>query len=159
MAKDKNPGMSISDSDIASVRRAFGSQGGQGGRAISNADMARLQRFLNPKTGNRGTLQNLKRRNRRMLSQETGSTISDADVARIMQSIGMEDGGEAKPAAPIMPEKAKKIRKYRSTRNDKTSLPKQVRDFIAEQDGKEVKTYQNGGAVMAGRGGKFKGVS
>jgi hypothetical protein len=68
----------------------------------------------------------------------------------------MEDGG---PAAPIMPEKAKKIRKYRNTRNDKTSLPKQVRDFIAEQDGKEVKTYQNGGAVMAGRGGKFKGVS
>ena len=40
----------------------------------------------------------------------------------------------AKPDAPIMPEKAKKIRKYRNTRNDKTSLPKQVRDFIAAQE-------------------------
>ena len=38
------------------------------------------------------------------------------------------------PDAPIMPEKAKKIRKYRSTRNDKTELPKQVRDFIAAQE-------------------------
>ena len=38
------------------------------------------------------------------------------------------------PDAPIMPEKAKKIRKYRSTRNDKTELPKEVRDFIAAQE-------------------------
>lgn len=66
-----------------------------------------------------------------------------------------------KPDAPIMPEKAKKIRKSRSSKmSDKTpTIPKEVRDFIAEQDGKEVKTYQNGGAVMSGRGGKFKGVS
>ena len=90
------------------------------------------------------------------------------------------------PDAPIMPEKAKKIRKYRSTRNDKTELPKEVRDFIAAQEsgsmpddviapkekgvtlqelydrglitGKRPKNMKDGGAVMPGRGGNFKGV-
>lgn len=84
---------------------------------------------------------------------------SQEEVAKEAKRLGVKGFKEGGPAAPIMPEKAKKMRKHRSTRNDKTSLSKEMRDFIAEQEGKKVKTYQNGGAVMAGRGGKFKGVS
>jgi len=140
-------GMAISDADIASVRRAFGSRG-QGGRGISNADMARLQRFLIQETGNipESTLQSLKRRNKRRLTQETGNTISDADVARIMQSIGMEDGGEAVPA------------KFKGF----SKLPEKVQQ---KMDPDLAQKYEKGGAVgscrgmgAALRGGKFSGV-
>ena len=59
----------------------------------------------------------------------------------------------AKPDAPIMPEKAKKIRKHRNTRNDKTSVSKEMRDYIKKQDAKNME--KGGEAVPA----KFKGFS
>lgn len=58
-----------------------------------------------------------------------------------------------KPDAPIMPEKARKIRKHRSTRNDKTSVSKEMRDYIKKQDAKNME--KGGEAVPA----KFKGFS
>ena len=136
-------GMAISDADIASVRRAFGSRG-QGGRGISDADIARLQRFMTQETGN--IPRSLKRRNSRRLRQETGNTISDADIARIMQSIGMEDGGEAVPA------------KFKGF----SKLPEKVQQ---KMDPDLAQKYEKGGAVgscrgmgAALRGGKFSGV-
>ena len=140
-------GMAISDADIASVRRAFGSRGGSGG-GISDADMARLKAVLGQERGSipLGTPQSLKRRNKRRLMQETGNTISDADIARIMQSIGMEDGGEAVPA------------KFKGF----SKLPEKVQQ---KMDPDLAQKYEKGGAVgscrgmgAALRGGKFSGV-
>ena len=136
-------GMAISDADIASVRRAFGSRG-EGGNTLSDADIARLQRFMTEETGN--IPRSLKRRNKRRLTQETGNTISDADIARIMQSIGMEDGGEAVPA------------KFKGF----SKLPEKVQQ---KMDPDLAQKYEKGGAVgscrgmgAALRGGKFSGV-
>ena len=136
-------GMAISDADIASVRRAFGSRG-EGGNTLSNADIARLQRFMTQETGN--IPRSLKRRNKRRLMQETGNTISNADIARIMQSIGMEDGGEAVPA------------KFKGF----SKLPEKVQQ---KMDPDLAQKYEKGGAVgscrgmgAALRGGKFSGV-
>ena len=66
----------------------------------------------------------------------------------------MRDGG---PSAPIMPEEAKEIRKKkrkeRNASREQTRMPsKKMREAMA-------KGYQNGGCVMAGRGGSFKGIS
>ena len=131
-------GMAISDADIASVRRAFGSQG-EDGRGTSNADIERLKRFMTP-----GILRNLKRRNRR--SNESANTISDRDVKMIMRSIGMEDGGEAVPA------------KFKGF----SKLPEKVQQ---KMDPDLAQKYEKGGAVgscrgmgAALRGGKFSGV-
>ena len=52
----------------------------------------------------------------------------------------------AKPDAPIMPEKAKKIRKHRNTRNDKTSVSKEMRDYIKKQDAKNM---EEGGMAIS----------
>lgn len=87
----------------------------------------------------------------------------------------MKRGGTPSPIP--MPKSVKKRRENRRTRNDMTSVSQAMRDFIAKEDGKtvsnrdaakiaaqmayggKVKGYQNGGCVMSGRGGKFKGVS
>lgn len=69
----------------------------------------------------------------------------------------MKRGGTPSPIP--MPESVKKRRENRRTRNDMTSVSKEMMDYIKEQDAKKVKGYQNGGCVMSGRGGKFKGVS
>lgn len=66
----------------------------------------------------------------------------------------MRDGG---PSAPIMPEEAKEIRKKkrreRNASREQTRMPsKKMREAMA-------KGYENGGCVMAGRGGSFKGIS
>ena len=131
-------GEAISDADIASVRRAFGSQG-EDGRGTSNADIERLKRFMTP-----GILRNLKRRNRR--SNESANTISDRDVKMIMRSIGMEDGGEAVPT------------KFKGF----SKLPEKVQQ---KMDPDLAQKYEKGGAVgscrgmgAALRGGKFSGV-
>lgn len=66
----------------------------------------------------------------------------------------MEKGG---PAAPTMPDEVKEIRKKkrkeRNASREQTTMPsKKMREDMA-------KGYKNGGCVMSGRGGKFKGVS
>jgi hypothetical protein len=66
----------------------------------------------------------------------------------------MEKGG---PAAPIMSDEVKEIRKKkrkeRNASRERTEMPsKKMREDMA-------KGYKNGGCVMSGRGGKFKGIS
>ena len=79
-------GMAISDRDIASVRRAFGSPG-ESGNTLSGRDIEAVRRIL----AGSG-----RRRNRRR-ANESANTISDRDIQMLMRSIGMEDGGEAVP--------------------------------------------------------------
>lgn len=67
----------------------------------------------------------------------------------------MEKGGT--PAPISVPEKIKELRKKkRKERNasaERTEMPsKKMREAMA-------KGYKNGGCVMSGRGGKFKGIS
>jgi|13_taG_2_1085334.scaffolds.fasta_scaffold00227_49 hypothetical protein len=66
----------------------------------------------------------------------------------------MEKGG---PTAPIMSDEVKEIRKRkrkeRNASTEQTEMPsKKMREAMA-------KGYKNGGCVMSGRGGKFKGIS
>ena len=133
-------GMAISDADIASVRRAFGSQG-EGGNTLSDRDIEAVRRIL----GNSGSMIPAKRRNRRR-ANESANTISDRDIQMIMQSIGMEDGGEAVPA------------KFKGF----SKLPEGVQQ---KMDPNLAQKYEKGGAVgscrgmgAALRGGKFSGV-
>ena len=133
-------GMAISDADIASVRRAFGSRG-EGGNTLSDRDIEAVRRIL----GNSGSMIPAKRRNRRR-ANESANTISDRDIQMIMQSIGMEDGGEAVPA------------KFKGF----SKLPEGVQQ---KMDPNLAQKYEKGGAVgscrgmgAALRGGKFSGV-
>tara|TARA_Y100001938_G_C8044616_1_gene408136 strand:- start:289 stop:936 length:648 start_codon:yes stop_codon:yes gene_type:complete len=135
-------GMAISDADIASVRRAFGSQR-DGENTISDADRQRLQQFL-ADTGNDQSIRRMRQNRRR--ANESAKTISDADIARIMRSIGMEEGGEAVPA------------KFKGF----SKLPEKVQQ---KMDPDLAQKYEKGGAVgscrgmgAALRGGKFSGV-
>ena len=80
------------------------------------------------------------------------------ELNKYLKSIGKEDGG---PAAPIMPEKAKEIRKKkrreRNASREQTRMPsKKMREAMA-------KGYRDGGAVCRGMGaaisgGSFKGT-
>ena len=133
-------GMAISDADIASVRRAFGSRG-EGGNTLSDRDIEAVKRIF----GSSGSMIPAKRRSRRR-ANESANTISDRDIQMIMQSIGMEDGGEAVPA------------KFKGF----SKLPEKVQQ---KMDPDLAEKYEKGGAVgscrgmgAALRGGKFSGV-
>ena len=133
-------GMAISDRDIASVRRAFGSRG-EGGNTLSDRDIEAVKRIF----GSSGSMIPAKRKSRRR-ANESANTISDRDIQMIMQSIGMEDGGEAVPA------------KFKGF----SKLPEKVQQ---KMDPKLAEKYEKGGAVgscrgmgAALRGGKFSGV-
>jgi hypothetical protein len=80
----------------------------------------------------------------------------------------MEKGGSTGPIP--MPKEIKERRKKRSMKNDKTdALPRSLYKEMGYSDaqlkkmgfkyGGAVKKMANGGCVMSGRGGKFKGVS
>jgi len=133
-------GMAISDRDIASVRRAFGSRG-EGGNTLSDRDIEAVKRIF----GSSGSMIPAKRKSRRR-ANESANTISDRDIQMIMQSIGMEDGGEAVPA------------KFKGF----SKLPEKVQQ---KMDPDLAEKYEKGGAVgscrgmgAALRGGKFSGV-
>ena len=66
-----------------------------------------------------------------MMMAETGKSISNADKARLREIMGSETGKSISNA-------------------DKARLKEIMKD---------VKGYKNGGCVMSGRGGKFKGIS
>jgi hypothetical protein len=128
-------GMAISDRDIASVRRAFGSPG-ESGNTLSGRDIEAVRRIL----AGSG-----RRRNRRR-ANESANTISDRDIQMLMRSIGMEDGGEAVPT------------KFKGF----SKLPEKVQQ---KMDPDLAQKYEKGGAVgscrgmgAALRGGKFSGV-
>ena len=80
-----------------------------------------------------------------------GRTISDADRERLNALIGEISSGKKKkkmPSGPIaMP---KEIRNKRARRISKGG---------AGELSPSVTRYKNGGCVMSGRGGKFKGIS
>ena len=147
-------GMAISDADIASVRRAFGSRG-EGGDTLSDRDIETVRRIL----GNSGSIvknngsvkfnidpESPSRRRARRRANEFANTISDRDIEIIKQSLGMEDGGEAVPA------------KFKGF----SKLPEKVQQ---KMDPDLAQKYEKGGAVgscrgmgAALRGGKFSGV-
>ena len=147
-------GMAISDRDIASVRRAFGSRG-EGGNTLSDRDIETVRRIL----GNSGSIvknngsvkfnidpESPSRRRARRRANEFANTISDRDIEIIKQSLGMEDGGEAVPA------------KFKGF----SKLPEKVQQ---KMDPDLAEKYEKGGAVgscrgmgAALRGGKFSGV-
>lgn len=147
-------GMAISDADIASVRRAFGSRG-EGGNTLSDRDIETVRRIL----GNSGSIvknngsvkfnidpESPSRRRARRRANEFANTISDRDIEIIKQSLGMEDGGEAVPA------------KFKGF----SKLPEKVQQ---KMDPDLAEKYEKGGAVgscrgmgAALRGGKFSGV-
>ena len=95
---------------------------------------------------------------------------SQDEVAAMAKRLGIKGFKKGGPAAPIMPEEVKKRRKKRSMAQDTTEKPprsayKAMGFTDAELKkmgmmyGGKVKKMANGGAVMAGRGGKFKGIS
>jgi hypothetical protein len=133
-------GEAISDRDIASVRRAFGSRG-EGGNTLSDRDIEAVKRIF----AGSGSMIPAKRRNRRR-ANESANTISDRDIQMLMRSIGMEDGGEAVPT------------KFKGF----SKLPEKVQQ---KMDPDLAQKYEKGGAVgscrgmgAALRGGKFSGV-
>ena len=134
-------GMAISDRDIASVRRAFGSRG-EGGNTLSDRDIEAVKRIF----AGSGSMIPAKRRNRRRANESSANTISDRDIQMLMRSIGMEDGGEAVPT------------KFKGF----SKLPEKVQQ---KMDPDLAQKYEKGGAVgscrgmgAALRGGKFSGV-
>jgi len=93
---------------------------------------------------------------------ENGKAISDKDKDIIGELIGSLSKKKKVPSPTPMPAKIKKMRA------DKTAADKARRDSRGADKtapleqmkyGGKVKGYQNGGCVMAGRGGKFKGIS
>ena len=88
---------------------------------------------------------------------ENGKTISDKDKDIIGELIGSLSKKKKVPSPTPMPAKIKKMRADKARRDskgaDKTAPLEQMKY------GGKVKGYQNGGCVMAGRGGKFKGIS
>ena len=75
---------------------------------------------------------------------ETGKSISNADQAKIEKMLEKKK----MPSGPIrMPKAIKNMRARRASRGG------------AGEAGPAVTRYKNGGCVMSGRGGKFKGIS
>ena len=88
---------------------------------------------------------------------ENGKTISDKDkdiIGKIIDSLSKK---KKVPSPTPMPAKIKQMRADKARRDskgaDKTAPLEQMKY------GGKVKGYQNGGCIMAGRGGKFKGIS
>ena len=88
---------------------------------------------------------------------KNGNAISDKDKDIIGELIGSLSKKKKVPSPTPMPAKIKQMRADKARRDskgaDKTAPLEQMKY------GGKVKGYQNGGCVMAGRGGKFKGIS
>jgi hypothetical protein len=88
---------------------------------------------------------------------ENGKTISDKDkdiIGKIIDSLSKK---KKVPSPTPMPAKIKQMRADKARRDSKgadTTAPLEQMKY-----GGKVKGYQNGGCIMAGRGGKFKGIS
>ena len=104
---------------------------------------------------------------RAIIRQITGSTekaISDADrdiIGKIIDSLTKK-----KMPSPIpMPAKIKQMRADKARRDSKggdyseNPVMQTLRNNKGMKEGGKVNGYKNGGCVMAGRGGKFKGIS
>ncbi|MDB4448247.1 hypothetical protein N9119_03335 [Roseivirga sp.] len=120
----------------------------ENGKTISDADKKRLGLLMGASTGAVAGM---------------GKAISNKDKDIIGEIIGSLTGktlGAASKASPSpipMPAKIKKMRADKARRDSKgadTTAPLEQMKY-----GGKVKGYQNGGCIMAGRGGKFKGIS
>ena len=105
-----------------------------------------LKKFLTQETGNSISNADMARIEAMMGNQETGKTISDADrakMARVMRmGTGMKMGG-----------KVQKMNMGGEVMDTTKSMP------VGMMDGGKVKPMKmNMGGVVPGRGGKFKGV-
>ena len=106
-------------------------EGGETGKGISNADKDKLNKMIGQIAD--GTF-----------ISETGKIISNADQAKIkkmLKDVKMPSGPAKMPKA---------VRNMRARSKSKGG---------AGEAGPAVTRYRNGGCVMSGRGGKFKGIS
>tara|TARA_R110000822_G_scaffold96990_2_gene220400 strand:+ start:318 stop:710 length:393 start_codon:yes stop_codon:yes gene_type:complete len=128
----------------------------ENGKTISDADKKRLKSLMGASTGT--------------VAGGMGNAISDKDKDIIGEIIGSITGktlgaasktsmkAKNKTPSPIpMPAKIKQMRADKARRDSKgadTTAPLEQMKY-----GGKVNGYKNGGCVMAGRGGKFKGIS
>ena len=96
---------------------------------------------------------------------ENGNTISNADrdiIGKIIDSLSKK---KKVPSPTPMPAKIKQMRADKARRDSKggdyseNPVMQTLRNNKGMKEGGKVKGYQNGGCIMAGRGGKFKGIS
>ena len=96
---------------------------------------------------------------------ENGKTISDKDKDIIGELIGSLSKKKKVPSPTPMPAKIKQMRADKARRDSKggdyseNPVMQTLRNNKGMKYGGKVKGYQNGGCIMAGRGGKFKGIS
>jgi hypothetical protein len=93
------------------------------------------------------TLKKAKEKHKRFITQETGNSISEADKRRIRNA--------SREQTRRPPESAYKEMLMEETGNSISNADKaRLKALMGE-----VKRYENGGCVMKGRGGSFKGIS
>ena len=135
------------------------------GNAISDADKKKLKLLMGASTGTVAGM---------------GKAIVDKNIDKIGELIDSLNGKKKVPSPTSMPDEIKRRRPKMSKKEVPSPIPmpdeikkarKSNRDFSDNpviqtrksnaglKDGGKVKGYQNGGCIMAGRGGKFKGIS
>ena len=137
----------------------------ENGNTISNADKKKLKLLMGASTGTVAGM---------------GKAIVDKNIDKIGELIGSLSKKSKTPSPIPMPDEIKRRRPKMSNKKVPSPIPipdeikkarKSNRDFSNNpvmqtrksneglKDGGKVKGYQNGGCIMAGRGGKFKGIS
>lgn len=93
------------------------------------------------------TVKKLKKEQKRFLTQETGNSISEADKRRIRNA--------SREQTRRPPESAYEKMLMQEAGNSISNADKaRLKELMSD-----VKGYENGGCVMKGRGGSFKGIS
>lgn len=137
----------------------------ENGNTISDADKKRLKLLMGASTGTVAGM---------------GRAIVEKNIDKIGELIGSLTGKNKTPSpipvpneikfrrpkmnkkkvpSPIpMPDEIKKARKSNRDFSDNPVIQTRKSNAGLKYGGK-VKGYQNGGCIMAGRGGKFKGIS
>jgi hypothetical protein len=137
----------------------------ENGNTISNADKKKLKLLMGASTGTVAGM---------------GKAIVDKNIDKIGELIGSLSKKSKTPSPIPMPDEIKRRRPKMSNKEGPSPIPmpdeikkarKSNRDFSDNpvmqtrksnegmKEGGKVKGYQNGGCIMAGRGGKFKGIS
>ena len=88
-----------------------------------------------------------------------------AENVKDLYSGSRQDKKKKVPSPIPMPAKIKQMRADKARRDSKggdyseNPVMQTLRNNKGMKEGGKVKGYQNGGCIMAGRGGKFKGIS
>jgi hypothetical protein len=115
----------------------------ENGNTISNADKKKLKLLMGASTGTVAGM---------------GKAIVDKNIDKIGELIGSLSKKSKTPSPIPMPDEIKKARKSNRDFSDNPVMQTRKSNEGMKEGGK-VKGYQNGGCIMAGRGGKFKGIS